>query len=64
MHKTLIKYKKNGAGFFITGSYGVGKAHLAAAITNYLIQNLKAAAIFGKEKKRWYFIGKIIVNGW
>jgi DNA replication protein DnaC len=41
------EYKEKGEGLFIAGGYGVGKTHLAAAITNYLIQNLKATVIFG-----------------
>ncbi|AGI38478.1 phage DNA replication protein [Thermoclostridium stercorarium subsp. stercorarium DSM 8532] len=41
------RYKEKGEGLFITGGYGVGKTHLAAAITNYLIQNLKGTVIFG-----------------
>lgn len=41
------RYKEKGEGLFITGSYGVGKTHLAAAVTNYLIQNLKGTVIFG-----------------
>lgn len=45
--KSFDKYKEKGEGLFITGGYGVGKTHLAAAIANYLIQNLKATVIFG-----------------
>ena len=41
------RYKEKGEGLFITGGYGVGKTHLAAAITNYLIQNKMATVVFG-----------------
>ncbi|MGB9813502.1 MAG: ATP-binding protein [Thermovenabulum sp.] len=45
--KNFDNYKEKGEGLYITGGYGVGKTHLAAAIANYLIQNLKATVIFG-----------------
>jgi len=45
--KNFESYKEKGEGLFITGGYGVGKTHLAAAIANYLIQNEIATVIFG-----------------
>lgn len=35
--RNFAKYKEKGEGIFITGDYGTGKTHLAAAITNYLL---------------------------
>lgn len=45
--KNFESYKEKGEGLFITGGYGVGKTHLAAAIANYLISNEIATVIFG-----------------
>lgn len=38
--KNFSHYQKAGEGLFITGGTGTGKTHLAAAIANYLLQNL------------------------
>lgn len=45
--QNFATYKQKGEGLFITGGYGVGKTHLAAAIANYLISNEIATVIFG-----------------
>lgn len=40
-------YAKNGQGLIFTGSFGVGKTHLAAAIANYLIVHKSVPVVFG-----------------
>lgn len=40
-------YAQRGQGLIFTGSFGVGKTHLAAAIANYLIVNKSIPVVFG-----------------
>lgn len=41
------EYSQQGLGLIFTGSFGVGKTHLAAAIANYLIVNKSIPVVFG-----------------
>ena len=45
--RDFSQYKEQGAGLFFTGGVGTGKTHLAAAIANYLINDLVIPVKFG-----------------